>query len=103
MNIRTQLKLSVSLFIILVSCQRPLKNKNIDRTWIQEGYGRIISIKDSTYTYFNTTKNSCLPLISNGKLTDRFRIVDFKNDKLILNPGGIVDCRNFCPWYNGLT
>jgi len=91
MNIRTQLKLSTFFFIILASCQRPLKNKNIDGVWIQEGYGRIISIKDSTFTYFNTTENSCLPLISNGHLTDRFRIVDFKNDKLILNPGGIVD------------
>jgi len=93
MNIRTQLKLSVFLFIILVSCQKPLKNKNIDGVWIQEGYGRIISIKDSTYTYFNTTENSCLPLISDGNLTDRFKIVHFKNDKLILNPGGIVDYR----------
>ena len=91
MNLKTQLKLSIFLSIILVSCQKPLKNKKIDGVWIQEGYGRIISIKDSIYTYFNITENSCLPLISNGNLTDRFRIVDFKRDKLILNPGGIVD------------
>ncbi len=91
MNIKAQLKSSIFLILILVSCQRPMPNKSISGVWIQEGYGRIITIKDSTYTYFNTTENSCLPLISNGKLTDRFRIVDFKNDKLILNPGGIVD------------
>jgi len=91
MNIKTQLKLSIFLILILVSCQRPMPNKSISGVWIQEGYGRIITIKDSIYTYFNTTENSCLPLISNGELTDRFRIVDFKNDKLILNPGGIVD------------
>ncbi len=91
MNIKAQLKSSIFLILTLVSCQRPMPNKSISGVWIQEGYGRIIIIKDSTYTYFNTTENSCLPLISNGKLTDRFRIVDFKNDKLILNPGGIVD------------
>jgi len=91
MNIRTQLKLSVLLFIILVSCQKTLKNKTINGVWIQEGYGRIIAIKDSSYTYFNTTENSCLPLISNDDLTNRFRIVDFKDDKLTLNPGGIVN------------
>ncbi|WP_162014338.1 S41 family peptidase [Kordia algicida OT-1] len=91
MNIRTQLKLSVLLFIILVSCQKTLKNKTIDGIWVQEGYGRMISIKDSIYTYFNTTENSCIPLISNGNITHRFKIVDFKDDKLILNPGGIVD------------
>ena len=74
----------------LVACQEPMPKQNINGVWVQEGYGRIISIKDSIYTYFNTTGNSCLPLIS-GNLTDRFKVVGFKNDKLILNPGGIVD------------
>ena len=91
MNIHTPLKLAAILILILASCQRPIPNKSISGVWIQEGYGRIITITDSTYTYFNTTENSCLPLMANGKLTDRFRIVDFKNDTLILNPGGIVD------------
>ncbi|NQX85211.1 MAG: S41 family peptidase [Flavobacteriaceae bacterium] len=85
------MKLYFFMISILVSCQRLKLNRTIDGLWIQEGYGRIITIKDSTYTYFNTSKNSCIPLISNGKLTDRFRIVEFKNDKLVLNPGGIVD------------
>lgn len=91
MNTKVIIKLSIFLISILVSYQRPMPNKSISGVWIQEGYGRIITIKDSTYTYFNTTGNSCLPLISNGNITDRFRIVDFKDDKLILNPGGIVD------------
>jgi len=80
----------VSVFI-LTSCSTKKEIQNINGTWIQEGYGRIISISDSTYTYFNTTENTCLPLIENGILTDRFRIVNFQKDKLVLNPGGIVD------------
>jgi len=91
MNIKIKFKLSIFLIAILISCQRPKEDKNIEGVWIQEGYGRLISIKESTYTYFNTTEHSCLPLIANGILADRFRIVIFKNDKLILNPGGIVD------------
>ena len=87
----TQLRLSIFLIAILISCQGAEEAKNIDGVWVQEGYGRLITIQDSTYTYFNTTEDSCLPLIANGVLKDRFRVVDFKNDKLILNPGGIVD------------
>ncbi|MEO0337752.1 MAG: S41 family peptidase [Bacteroidota bacterium] len=63
----------------------------MDGVWIQEGYGRILSIKDATYTYFNTTENACLPLIENGILTDRFTVVGFEKDRLVLNPGGIVN------------
>jgi carboxyl-terminal processing protease len=81
----------IVLVFILISCSTKKEIQNINGTWIQEGYGRIISISDSTYTYFNTTEKSCLPLIENGILTDRFRIVNFQKDKLVLNPGGIVD------------
>lgn len=81
----------IVLSFILTSCSTKKEIQNINGTWIQEGYGRIISISDSTYTYFNSTENTCLPLIENGILTDRFRIVNFQKDKLVLNPGGIVD------------
>jgi C-terminal processing protease CtpA/Prc len=87
---KLQLKFFTFLVLILIfSCQKP--EQNINGVWIQEGYGRIISIKDSTYTYFNTTENSCLPLIEDGILKDRFQIINLKKDELILNPGGIVN------------
>ena len=76
---------------VITSCSTKKEIQDISGTWIQEGYGRIISISDSTYTYFNTTENTCLPLIENGVITDRFRIVSFQKDKLVLNPGGIMD------------
>lgn len=81
----------IFLAFVLTSCSTKKEIQNINGTWIQEGYGRIISISDSTYTYFNTTENTCIPLIEKGILTDRFRIVNFQKDKLVLNPGGIVD------------
>ena len=91
MKIKQYFKPSIFLIVVLISCQQSEKDKSIDGVWAQEGYGRLISIKDSIYTYFNTTEQSCIPLIANGVLKERFRVVDFKNDKLILNPGGIVD------------
>lgn len=84
---------NVSLFFNSCIKQKENLNININGVWIQEGYGRILLIKDSIYTYYNTTESSCLPLIENGVLTDRFSLVELKDNNLILNPGGIVDYR----------
>ena len=83
------LQIIIGLIITLSSCKT--ESHSITGIWIQEGYGRIIKITDSTYTYFNTTENSCLPLIKGGELKERFKIVHFNENKLTLNPGGIVN------------
>ncbi len=77
-------------FLSTVSCADNAKNKSVTGIWTQEGYGRIIEITDSTYTYYNTTQNSCSSLVA-GKLNERFKIVRFNQDELVLNPGGIVN------------
>jgi hypothetical protein len=91
--LKTTVRITISFFsIIIISCTEKKNSPSIDGIWTQEGYGRIIQINDSTYTYYNTTENSCLPLGS-GKLKERFKIVRFNENELILNPGGIVDYR----------
>ena len=60
MNNKAKLKLSIFIISILVSFQRPMPNKSISGVWIQEDYGRIITIKDYTYTYFKPTNLLCL-------------------------------------------
>ena len=94
MKIKTLLSPTLFLLLILSTfycCQNQKEVYSTNGIWIQEGYGRIIHIQDSIYTYYNTTENLCLPLISDGVLTDRFHIIDLNKNKLILNPGGIVN------------
>ena len=79
----------IGLTITLSSCKT--QPHSITGIWVQEGYGRILEITDSTFTYFNTSENSCLPLIKGGELKERFKIVHFNANKLTLNPGGIVN------------
>jgi carboxyl-terminal processing protease len=88
---KTTIKIITLIFLFTtISWTGNEKNKSINGIWIQEGYGRIIEITDSTYTYYNTTENSCLPLVA-GKLKERFKIVRFTEKELVLNPGGIVN------------
>lgn len=85
-------KVYILIFILtfLMSCGMEEENILLDGIWKQEGYGRILEIKDSAYVYYNTTSSSCIPLVK-GKLIDRFEIVSASSNKLILNPGDIVD------------
>ncbi|NOQ92506.1 MAG: hypothetical protein GQ552_07310 [Flavobacteriaceae bacterium] len=83
------IRIIIGFVFILLSCNS--KPQSLAGTWVQEGYGRILEITDSTYTYFNISEKSCLPLIKGGKLNERFKIVHFNKDKLTLNPGGIVN------------
>lgn len=80
------------LLFVSISCTETKENNSINGIWTQQGYGRIIEITDSTYTYYNTTENSCIPL-AKGEFEERWKIVKSYKNKLILNPGGIVDYR----------
>ncbi len=86
----TVITITAILLVISISCKNKAKKESINGIWTQRGYGRIIEISDSAYTYYNTNKKSCSPLVS-GKLKERFKIVKFKGNELTLNPGGIVD------------
>jgi hypothetical protein len=58
--------------------------------WLQQGYDRILTIKDSTYSYNNINTVTCKPLVE-GNFKDRFQLVSLKKRALIVNPGGIVN------------
>lgn len=93
MNFLPKIGIGIIASILLftpISCADRGKKKSINGIWTQEGYGRIIEITDSTYSYYNITEISCLSLVS-GKLKERFKIVRFNENELILNPGGIVN------------
>lgn len=57
--------------------------------WKQQGYDRILKIKDSTYSYYNINSVTCKPLVE-GVFKDRFKMVSLKKGILTVNPGGIV-------------
>lgn len=61
-------------------------------SWIQEGYGRVLKIMDSSYAYYNINTLDCKTMVE-GKFNQRFRIVSLNKDLLVLNPGGIVNYR----------
>lgn len=58
--------------------------------WIQEGYDRVLAIKDSTYTYYNLDPINCKILVE-GNFAGRFSVVSATDSLLVLNPGGIVN------------
>lgn len=60
--------------------------------WEQEGYDRILKIEDTTYTYYNYDKYGCSILVQ-GDFEGRFKVIDYKKNLLVLNPGGIVEYR----------
>lgn len=66
--------------------EEQLKNTS----WVQQGYGRCLKIEESNYTYYNTNSLTCKPL-AEGNLKGRFTILSLDKNKLILNPGGIVN------------
>ena len=89
-HIRVSKHWVILIIVLFLSCKQKLQNTSISGTWTQVGYGRIIEIEDNSYTYFNTSESSCIPLVK-GKLNDRFTVIKHNQDTLVLNPGGIVD------------
>jgi C-terminal processing protease CtpA/Prc len=65
-----------------------LKNTN----WEQEGYDRVLAIKDSRYFYYNLNDYTC-SILAEGDFKGRFEVIDINKNNLILNPGGIVNYR----------
>lgn len=58
--------------------------------WRQQGYDRVLEIKDSTFSYYNINSVTCKPL-AEGAFNGRFRLISSAKRKLVLNPGGIVN------------
>jgi hypothetical protein len=88
--INFKLTVCIVLISLCAEAQQNLKNLLKNTNWIQEGYGRYLKIDDSTYTYYNTNQTECKKLVE-GKFSGRFKVVSLNKDKLILNPGGIVN------------
>ncbi len=79
--------------LLIVSKLHSQVPSNIQNTtWKQEGYDRILKLKDSTYSYYNFNQYHCSALVK-GDFNGRFKIVDINSHNLILNPGGIVNYR----------
>ena len=82
----------LTMFLISLSLYAQVPNNMKHTVWNQEGYGRILKIQDSTYTYFNISQYSCEPL-AEGIFKGRFEVINSSRNLLILNPGGIVHYR----------
>ncbi|PTS99032.1 hypothetical protein DBR11_13555 [Pedobacter sp. HMWF019] len=80
----------ILLTFLSVNAQQNLEKRLKNTAWLQEGYGRCLKIDDSTYTYYNINNIDCKTLVD-GKLSGRFRVVSMNRNKLVLNPGGIVN------------
>ena len=88
------MKKTFALLLILTlsnSCSQ-VKKELTNSLWEQEGYDRILKIGDSDYIYYNKDNYSCSEL-AQGDFNGRFKIIQHKENLLILNPGGIVDYR----------
>ncbi len=81
------------LLILTLSYSFSQVKKELKNTfWEQKGYDRILKIGVSDYSYYNIDNHSCSKLVQ-GDFNSRFKIIQLKEDILILNPGGIVDYR----------
>ncbi len=80
------------LLFTTTSLYSQIPNELQNTIWEQEGYDRILKIKDSSYSYLNADAYTC-SVLAKGDFNGRFEIIGFKNDQLILNPGGIVNYR----------
>ncbi|MEP6806587.1 MAG: S41 family peptidase [Flavobacterium sp.] len=58
--------------------------------WLQEGYDRVLTIKDTAYVYYNLDPVNCKAL-AEGNFKGRFSVVSITDSLLVLNPGGIVN------------
>lgn len=87
----TRLILTILLFAS-TKIQSQIPREIQHTVWEQEGYDRILKINDSTYSYFNSNKYLCSELVA-GAFEGRFNIVEFNDNQLVLNPGGIVNYR----------
>lgn len=88
LQLKTFLFYIFMLGVIPATAQELIQLKN--SYWLQEGYGRALAIKDSTYSYYNLDSKTCRPL-AEGIFSDRFSIISSSDSLLIINPGGIVN------------
>lgn len=74
----------------LATCTMTFGQLPINGFWQQEGYDRILVIKDNAYSYYNIDDFTC-KVLADGNFKDRFSIVAASESLLVLNPGGIVN------------
>lgn len=87
------LSLMLIISILSISSLSSQIPENLQNSiWQQEGYGRILKIENTTYSYYNYDTFNCSVLVE-GEFRSRFEIIDQSEDLLVLNPGGVVDYR----------
>ena len=74
----------------LATCTTTFGQLPANGFWQQEGYDRILAIKDTAYSYYNIDDFTC-KVLAEGNFKDRFSIVAASESLLVLNPGGIVN------------
>lgn len=91
MNTTKNIFFSLGLTLLGFSISAQKIPKSLTNTiWLQQGYDRIVAIKDSTYAYYNINSVTCKP-VAEGDFKGRFKLISLKNKLLVLNPGGIVN------------
>lgn len=78
-----------TLFYAISGFAQQIKVPN-NSSWLQEGYDRVLTIKDSDYVYYNLDNLNCKAL-AEGNFSGRFSVVSVTDSLLVLNPGGIVN------------
>lgn len=77
------------LFVIiaLITACSPNKQDGVfNGVWKSVGYGKILVIKDNTYSFYDITKISCLPA-KNSTLDELEKYIELRNDTLLLRQG----------------
>jgi len=77
------------LFIIIVfitACSPNKQDGVFNGVWKSLGYGKILVIKDNTYSFYDITNISCLPA-RNSTLDELEKSIELRNDTLLLRQG----------------
>ena len=85
------IKPSVYLFVLIISVSlscgtETSNNKSITGLWQSIGYGRLLKIDSSAYTFYDTTKISCIPS-REGPISDWGNAISIVNDTLFIQRG----------------
>ncbi len=75
------------IIIVFISACSPNKQDGVfNGVWKSLGYGKILVIKDSTYSFYDITNISCLPA-RNSTLDELEKSIELRNDTLLLRQG----------------
>ena len=75
------------IIIVFIAACRPNKQDGVfNGVWKSLGYGKILVIKDNTYSFYDITNISCLPARS-STIDELEKSIELRNDTLLLRQG----------------